>query len=227
MSWMTRSEAVFLRNALRSTGLTRMLARVVHRPDYESGFHSALSSAVRPGDIVWDIGANIGFYTVRFAEQAGPNGHVYAFEPSTEMFERLGFAIEEHANCTPVRKALGDHNGREMFKQSGTTSHIVTERDDDTIEIEIATGDALIAARQVQPPTVMKIDVEGFELDVLTGLTETLKRPALRFVGVEVHFSELSKRGLNHAPAEIERRLEAAGLQTRWVGSSHIIAERS
>ena len=56
---------------------------------YEHKFHSALLAAIKPGDNVWDVGANVGFYTQLFADVVGPDGKVIAFEPSPEAFETL------------------------------------------------------------------------------------------------------------------------------------------
>jgi hypothetical protein len=76
------------------------------------------------------------------------------------------------------------------------------------------------------PPNVVKIDVEGFEAEVLRGFGALLERPSLRAVCVEVHFALLDTRSERNAPAEIERRLYAAGFRCRWADHSHLVAVR-
>ena len=56
---------------------------------YESRFDNALLSHINTGDRVWDVGANVGFYTAKFAEKVGPTGVVVAFEPVRECFDLL------------------------------------------------------------------------------------------------------------------------------------------
>ena len=56
---------------------------------YEEKFSQALLSNVRPGDIVWDIGANLGFYTQQFLERVGTSGRIVAFEPAPGCFDVL------------------------------------------------------------------------------------------------------------------------------------------
>lgn len=73
-------------------------------------------------------------------------------------------------------------------------------------------------------PTAIKIDVEGFELNVLKGMSRTLNSESLKAVFLEVHFQELAEMGLRDAPREIVRVLSNAGFSIRWTDSSHICA---
>jgi len=226
MGWMTHPGAVSVRNKLRGLGIFGPIARTLWGSGYEKAFHAALIGAVRPEDQIWDVGANVGFYTALFAERAGEKGKVYAFEPSPKMFELLNDATVSLSNCVLIPKALGEQSGVAIFEQSGVTSRIISESRSDTIEVTVVSGDELVASGETPLPNVIKIDIEGFELEAVRGLSQVLSRPSLRFVGIEVHFGILNERGLNKAPAEIERRLNEAGLQTRWTDSSHIVAER-
>ena len=72
-----------LRSTARKFGLTRFAAKALGAlpgaAQYEECFGNAVVAAVRPGDHVWDIGANVGLYTARFSERAGATGSVCAF----------------------------------------------------------------------------------------------------------------------------------------------------
>src|SRR5690606_30187440 len=81
-STMNRLQALTrLRSLARKTGLIRVLSRLNRRRSktYEARFAAALAAAIKPGDRVWDIGANVGYYTERFADAVGPWGQVVAF----------------------------------------------------------------------------------------------------------------------------------------------------
>ncbi len=93
--------------------------------------------------------------------------------------------------------------------------------------VKVTTGDQLIAFKKVSPPNVIKIDVEGFELEVLQVLEHTLRSPQCRAVFVEVHFGILDRRGDRYAPLKVASLLQGAGHRTRWVDASHIAAERT
>lgn len=75
-------------------------------------------------------------------------------------------------------------------------------------------------------PNAIKIDVEGFEVEVLQGLGPHLAAPTLRVIGVEVHFGILKERGMADAPQRIERLLARNGFRVQWPDSSHLLALR-
>ena len=84
----------------------------------------------------------------------------------------------------------------------------------------------MVSDARAAVPNVVKIDTEGFELDVLQGMGTVLAEPALRGVFVEVHFGLLADRGMADAPSTIEALLRAAGFETTWVDPSHIAGTR-
>ena len=94
-------------------------------------------------------------------------------------------------------------------------------------KVELATGDALVVEGRAAPPNVLKIDVEGFELDVLQGMPKQLASPLLKHIFIEVHFTLLEERGLDGVPSQIERLLRAAGFAVEWLDPSHIHARRT
>lgn len=229
MTWHTNPAVIGLRNTARRLGLTRHLAGLRGAKSYEHAFDDALFSALREGDMVWDVGANVGYYTKRFAETVGPDGHVVAFEPFPMTAERLRAHMQDTPNHSLQMLALGAEDGEVSMQAGGddlgATSRIVAGAGHG-VAIRIVTGDGLVGRNEVPAPTVLKIDTEGFELDVLRGTAGLLGSPGVRAVFVEVHFGLLAERGQPKAPAEIERLLKSAGFTTRWVDPSHIAAER-
>lgn len=217
----------------RAAGITRWLTLLFVGRGYEVAFEAAVLAATLEGDCVWDIGANVGFYTVRFAKEVGRKGSVFAFEPSPFNRAHLERAIENSNNITIVPFALGDRDAIMKFKQgsdsNGATSRLVSGTENSvkgTIEVKVARGDKLVEDGIVPLPNVVKIDTEGSELEVLRGLSTLLVAPALRSLCIEIHFERLRERGFNQGPREIERLLGASGFQCRWTDPSHLIAER-
>ncbi|MCP5414753.1 MAG: FkbM family methyltransferase [Chromatiaceae bacterium] len=112
-----------------------------------------------------------------------------------------------------------------LLDDLGATSRVVTSSPD-SVDVQLRTGDGLVVQGDTPPPTALKIDVEGFEKEVLEGLGGTLNRRELHLIGIEVHFGLLKQRGLTKAPREIEEMLKQRGFSLRWTDSSHLLAQR-
>ena len=92
-------------------------------------------------------------------------------------------------------------------------------------EVKVHVARAISYAERF-PPNVIKIDVEGFELEVLTGMAQFLASPTLRSLFIEVHFSILSERGRTEAPRKIVHRFRLTGFNVKWLDPSHLVAQR-
>jgi FkbM family methyltransferase len=229
MGWQTNSFILVLRNIGRSLGLNRWIASFLQGEGYEARYDNRFSGALRQGDCVWDVGANVGYYTRIFSDQVGESGRVFAFEPSPINFERLIKACASLGNVTFLQFGLGSEDSELRFQQGaddlGATSRIV-EDESAGVVVDIRSATNLINGDIVIAPNAIKIDVEGFEYEVLEGLGEHLKNPDLRMIGMEVHFGILKERGMAHAPQLIEHILSRNGFLVSWTDSSHIIAIR-
>ena len=221
--------AADLRSYARRSGLTRIVNRVRKSGStvYEDRFSEVLLGAVRPGDCVWDVGANLGHYTAKLADLTGETGDVFAFEPAPACAERLRARFNHNVNV--IETALGNTEAILPLAVSedplGST-HSLCDAGKGAVQVKVTTGDQLICVKKANPPNVIKIDVEGFEVEVLQGLQHTLRSTQCRAVFVEVHFGILDRRGDRYAPLKVASLLQEAGLQTRWVDASHIAAER-
>ncbi len=221
----------------RKIGLNRLVASWLGRSGYEACFYEAFCGALRNGDIVWDVGANIGSYTRLFAEHVGPDGKVFAFEPSPINFERLERECGALNNVVLIQMGLGGVDDIFPLIQGedelGATSRIAYECSINSWTVshfhmvKIRTGKRLIEEGEAEMPSAIKIDVEGFELEVLQGIGDRLESPTLHTIGIEVHFGILEERGLKHVPRQIERLLAHKGFLIQWSDSSHILATRA
>jgi len=230
MSWRTSSFTVALRSIGRAVGLNRWLAYCLGRGANEATYEKALCDHLREGDVAWDVGANVGRYTRALAERVGAQGRVFAFEPSPENFNRLKTACGTMDNVLLLQIGLGREDRKLFLKQGhdklGATSRVVAD-DSSGITVDVRAAANVIEAGEAPIPNAIKIDVEGFEQEVLEGLGRFLREPDLRTVGVEVHFGILKERGLAQVPRRLEKTLKESGFKLDWIDSSHIIATRT
>ena len=79
--------------------------------NYEETFDTAMFEAVKPGDIIWGVGANVGYYTRKFADSTGAAGRVFAFEPFLANVTRLCAGLTGIEKVTVLPVALGAETG--------------------------------------------------------------------------------------------------------------------
>jgi FkbM family methyltransferase len=144
---------------------------------YEIEKQKLFESRVRPGDTVFDIGANAGFYTLLASVIVGQMGHVYAFEPLPRNIHFLSAHVRLNRipNVTIIEAAVSDKSGQAYFDDSPGSSmgHLAPEG---KMGVDTVGIDELVAENQIGLPDYIKIDVEGAELLVLSGARKTLER---------------------------------------------------
>lgn len=145
---------------------------------------------VRPGHVVWDVGANVGLFSLAAAVAAGPAGRVLAVEPDAllvGLLRRSAAASNGHAPVDVLPAAVADSLGVARFhiaRRNRATSHLDgcgTSQAGGVRATELVPTVTLDwLAGQFPPPDVIKIDVEAAELRVLSGASQVLaERPAL------------------------------------------------
>jgi FkbM family methyltransferase len=155
---------------------------------------SWLDASVRPGDAVYDVGANIGAYSLIAAHLAGPGGRCYAFEPGSATFAKLVkniFLNDFEERMVAFNLGLAEETGLETLSYSSPTAGAAMH----TFGAETAPGgqtvmafrlDELVERLGLRPPNLLKVDVDGSELSVLKGAGRLLVDDGLRSVLVEV-----------------------------------------
>jgi FkbM family methyltransferase len=149
----------------------------------------AMRRLLAEGEVLYDIGANVGFFALIGARLVGPAGAVYAFEPVPENAAaiRAGAALNGLSNFEVIEKAAGRAAGRDrlLLVEDLSWSHLESRgahpRATNALEVDIVAIDDLVAEGQMRPPQLVKIDVEGSEIDVLAGMRRTIEehRPAI------------------------------------------------
>lgn len=141
---------------------------------YEEDHQLAMKRMVRPGEVAYDVGANVGFYTLALARLVGANGRVYAFEPDARNADllRQHVLMNRLSNVTIVQAAVGDRPGLVPFGGANEQSRVVAESH---YLVPSITLDDFVAAGHPLP-SFLKMDVEGAECDALAGASTILSK---------------------------------------------------
>jgi FkbM family methyltransferase len=155
--------------------------RLSIRSVYEPLVTEVVKKEIKKGDIVLDIGAHIGYYTLTFAKIVGEEGKVYAFEPEPTNFSLLkkNVEINGYKNVVLLEKAVSNENGkiRLYLSKSNTVDHKTYDSHDGRrcIEIESIKLDDFCKNNDGRIDFI-KMDIQGAEARALQGMANILKR---------------------------------------------------
>jgi FkbM family methyltransferase len=183
---------------------------------YEPPIQRVLSQHLQPGSVFYDVGAHIGIVGMFGAQLVGTNGVVFAFEADSDNARR----IEEHLSRNSLHQirvvpcAVWSSGGRIRFErasaQSSRNQGAITTKPtisgENSVEVEAVALDTFV--RENPSPTVIKIDVEGAEADVLRGSQEVFAR-AKPVLLCEVHHPK--------AAEDVTRWLLERGYGFEWL----------
>jgi FkbM family methyltransferase len=183
--WVEGSKLI-VRNGM--TGATGNIYCGLH----EFGDMLFLLHFLRPNDLFVDVGANVGSYTV--LASAVCRARSIAVEPDPNAMRSLKRNIEankiEH-RVLLVEAALGRTRGTVLFTMGrDTTNKVATAEDTSTRHVQLSTMDDLLHGKS---PSLIKLDVEGYEGQVLGGATETLRNPGLMAIETETADDSVTK----------------------------------
>jgi FkbM family methyltransferase len=196
---------------------------------YEHPLQESLSKHLQAGDVLYDVGAHIGIVSLCAARLVGPTGSVFAFEADPENAKRIEENVRRNRLewITTARRAAWHCDGYVGFQRAsehssrnqGGVTTLSPGGNNDAIEVEAITLDTF--AERHRLPTVIKIDVEGAEAEVLRGSEKVFAR-AKPILICEVHGRRVAD--------EVTRWLSDRGYRYRWLEPSpqfprHILAE--
>jgi FkbM family methyltransferase len=200
---------------------------------FEPGTQATLKRLVKADDVVFDIGANIGAHTLGVAQSVGPQGQVFAFEPSDFAFEKLcrNLALNpELAARTSLQQILlaassSDRSEPEIYAswplQSSDTVHPKHRgRLVSTAGASVDTLDSFVQCNRIDRLNLIKMDVDGHELPVLQGALETLRR--FRPVLV-MEMSPYIHAEQNHSFADFVALLKSLDYSLRDADSNEVV----
>jgi FkbM family methyltransferase len=181
---------------------------------YELNKQRAICNLLQPGGTFIDAGANMGDFTILAASLVGPTGRVLAFEPEPGSCRwlRKSIARNGYANVRLYEAALSDANGMALLhlgKASEWHSLLPGRHNRSGVVVEVATRtlDSVLREIPACPATVIKIDVEGAELQVLQGASATLAQNRNLVLMIDLH----PQLGIN--PLEVCAFLARVGFQ--------------
>jgi FkbM family methyltransferase len=157
---------------------------------YERHFQKVLCQQLKPGAVFYDIGANVGFYSL-LASGLVQSGQVYSFEPVPRnvAFLRRHVELNQLTNVRILEVAVADHEGSALFQESEdpASGHLGNGE----LRVSVTSVDSLLERNEISFPDCIKIDVEGAELKALLGARNCLMRykPTIFLAthGVQVH----------------------------------------
>jgi FkbM family methyltransferase len=140
---------------------------------YEYEKQLAIRDLVRAGDVVYDVGAHVGFFTLILSRLVGPAGIVYSFEPVEENYAFLLRHLDLNGvtNVTAIRAAAGSATGLGRI-QRGRDSSTGKLGGEQGVECQVLNLVEYIAERGLRTPTLMKIDIEGEEARVVPSVVD-------------------------------------------------------
>jgi FkbM family methyltransferase len=217
-----------IRSYLRKIGFTKFIVNILPKKEYEVIYSNALLSHVYENDFIYDIGANRGFYTRKFLEKS-TKGKVFAFEPVPVNFSIISKLQSEYRNLYIYPIGLGSEKGSLPMSigldDLNATSSLKNFRSENDIMVTVETLDDIVNESH-SVPNIIKIDVEGFEFEVLKGMSNTVINEKICVIAIEVHFSLLEKIGYQNGPKLVVDFLKSNNFKVNWIDPSHIIALR-
>lgn len=180
---------------------------------------------IKPTDVVYDIGANIGLYTC-FLSQHVPDGNIIAFEPYPPNVAQLRRNVSYNTGPVQIYQiALSDSWGTVDFNTPKSTqigygtSSIATGQTSTTVSVKTAPGDELIEQNKIPRPNVVKIDVEGSEPLVINGMKSALESDHCRLLICELHLKTDDNRpsvyDFDTTPDQLITEIEDLGFEIR------------
>lgn len=176
----------------------------------------AVTSLLAPGDVFYDVGANVGFFSMLAGRLVGRTGSVVAFEavPAVARALRANARRNGLRNVDVRAVAVGAVDGVARLRLTSHPGGASLADDDDVrdvtgaVDVPVIRLDSLVAAGDAAPPDVVKIDVEGHEAAVLDGMRDVLRTASPALV---IELDSATASGLDVRQRAVDERLGAAG----------------
>jgi FkbM family methyltransferase len=173
--------------------LKDMIKEIYQEQAYESFFHA------EEDDVIVDVGANIGLFTLKASKKVGKKGKVIAFEPGKRNFALLSrnIRINRCQNVIPLHVAVSDYNGKgtlylkDVCLQNTLSSCVNQETATvGTPVIEVRRLSTVLEKLKIRRVDMLKIDAEGCEFEVLKGSQEFLENHGIRKISIAAYHSQ-------------------------------------
>jgi FkbM family methyltransferase len=197
--------------------------------EYEHPTANVFKMALRPGDIIIDGGANIGYYSLLSATLVGKTGCVHSFEPIPETFNALAanVALNDFTNLRLNQVALSDHAGDLQFEipldeqtheRLGWAATQILRGYGPVVRVPATTLDDYAASRDIAHIRLVKLDLEGGEYEAVKGMGNLLSAHAIDFLIAESNTSLLEDRQMSGQ--EVIEELMGHGYRRYAIGAT-------
>ena len=163
---------------------------------YELDKQTSFIAVIKPGHVVFDIGAQAGFYTLLASKLVGPSGKAFSFEPFPENLKNIKRHLElNHVKNVEVLALAVSDKSDEVGFAAGSSVFTGALSESGTLKVKTESLDNLFAIGKILPPNVIKMDIEGAELLALRGARNILEKykPVILLA---THSAELKKECL-------------------------------
>jgi FkbM family methyltransferase len=205
---------------------------------YEIELQQAIQDLVKPGMVVYDLGANVGYVSLMLAKLVGPEGLVFAFEPLPANQKRLksNLAINAGLRVELIPKAASDVSGKTRFlvhasggmgKLSGSDGR--DTHYDSEIEVETISIDDFVFKQSKPCANLIKMDIEGGEGLALMGMKRLVREYKPLFI-IELHGEEAAKsvwdrlKAAGYVVQKLQRGYPEVNMLAQLVWKSYILA---
>jgi FkbM family methyltransferase len=195
-------------------GFRNTFQAYIIRNGWEELTTKMFKESVRKGNVVLDLGANVGYYSLLAAQLVGKEGKVYSFEPEPNNFSVLlkNIELNSYDNIVPVQKAVSDTSGKiTLFLHNRDTgAHTIYQPEPgehhfaESVEVETVVLDEFLDGKE-KHVDIVKVDVEGAEMAVLSGMKEMITKNKDLKMFIEFHPPGIKRRG--DSSSEFARRL--------------------
>ena len=202
---------------------------------YETAECELMRQFLRPDQVVIDVGANIGYLARFFARNVGPRGQVLAFEPNPLIFQLLQRNLRKFPTASTYNIALSSSAGESELFLAGSdhsvasltrdypATHVVYQDDGKlrSVKVKLVVGDDFLRDLGVSRVDVLKIDVEGWELNVLNGLEQTIAASTPLTIFCE--FNPAAQACAGHSPIELPNWFLARDFKLAYADDNHLV----
>ena len=191
---------------------------IIDEGSYEPDLVNLMRRKTGPGGVFVDIGANEGLFSAIAASIVGEKGLIIAVEPQSRLRDvlEINIALNSPGRYCIYRNVVGEKDGDELSLSLGPSSHTggsslvrAYRWSRKTEKVKTRTVDGILAEQGNPTVDLMKIDVEGYEPEVITSAEATLAAKRVKAIAVDYHGSILATRGID--PRAIDGKIRAHG----------------
>lgn len=201
-----------------SLDLSNYVDRTIYMGCYEPLNTLRFRRILSPGMTVVDVGANIGYFSLLAAHRVGPSGQVIAIEPHPANFRILSDTVTTNrlTQIRPFQIGLSDVNSVAEISMAdqvafpNRTASMVPGKNIHSVTVPVKRLDDCVAEWGIKKIDLLKIDVDGFELKIVSGAAESLKKGLIKNIIIE--FDEFWLKEMNSSTKSLRDAIEGAGL---------------